>query len=158
MGGQLKQTQKEIPEFVVWATRDPKSAPLQRVQIIKGWTSDTGLREKVYDVACASGEPVGPPAYQCPDVAPSVSLEDCSWDQNAGSSELKTLWQDPDFKHEEQAFYYARDALRSNVRPRTDQDRTIKPLSGVIPAGDKEMLIQERACSSPIWYQPHSMN
>ena len=81
MGGQLKQTQKEIPEFVVWATRDPKSAPLQRVQIIKGWTSDTGLREKVYDVACASGEPVGPPAYQCPDVAPSVSLEDCSWDE-----------------------------------------------------------------------------
>ena len=168
MGGQLKQTQKEIPEFVVWATRDPKSAPLERVQIIKGWTSDTGLREKVYDVACAIGEPVGPPAYQCPDVAPSVNLENCSWDENVGSSELKTLWQDPDFKHEEQAFYYARvlespicrwstwDAIRANVRPRTDQDRTIKPLSGVIPVGDKDILIQERAWSSPIWYQPHS--
>ena len=170
MGGQLNQTQKGIPEFVVWAARDPKSAPLERVQIIKGWLSDTGLREKVYDVSCASGKPVGSPSYQCPDVAPSVNLEDCSWDENVGSSELKTLWQDPDFKHEEQAFYYARvlespicrwstwDAIRSNVKPRANKDQTIKPLSGVIPVGDKDILIQERAWSSPIWYQPHSMN
>jgi hypothetical protein len=170
MGGQLNQTQKEIPEFVVWATRDPKSAPLERVQIIKGWLSDTGLREKVFDVACASGKEVDQTSNQCPDVAPSVNLKDCSYSENVGSSELKTLWRDPDFKHEEQAFYYARvlespicrwstwDAIRSKVKPRTDKDQTIKPLSGVIPVGDKDIFIQERAWSSPIWYQPNSMN
>jgi len=108
MGGQLNQTQKEIPEFVVWATRDPKSAPLERVQIIKGWLRDTGLREKVYDVVFASGKEVDPTSNQCPGVAPYVNLEGCSYNENVGSSELKALWQDPDFKHEEQAFYYAR--------------------------------------------------
>jgi hypothetical protein len=168
MGGQLNQIQNEIPEFIVWATRDPKSAPLERVQIIKGWLSSTGVQERVYDVACANGMKVNQASHRCPEVAPSVNLEDCSYDEQVGSAELKTRWQDPDFDSSERAFYYVRvlespicrwstwDAIRAGVDPRTDKDQTIKPLEGVTPVGDKDILIQERAWSSPIWYQPSS--
>ena len=168
MGGQLDQIQNEIPEFIVWATRDPKSAPLERVQIIKGWLSSSGLQEKVYDVACANSVEVNPSSHRCPDIAPSVNLEDCSYDEKIGSGELKTRWQDPDFNHNERAFYYVRvlespicrwstwDAIRAGVSPRNDKDRIINPSEGVTPVGDKDILIQERAWSSPIWYQPNS--
>jgi hypothetical protein len=81
---------------------------------------------------------------------------------------LKTRWQDPDFNHNERAFYYVRvlespicrwstwDAIRAGVSPRNDKDRIINPSEGVTPVGDKDILIQERAWSSPIWYQPNS--
>ena len=32
----------ESPTFVVWAAADPLSAPLQRVQIVKGWIDSEG--------------------------------------------------------------------------------------------------------------------
>ena len=33
----------------------PNSAPLQRLQIIKGWTVNGEHNEQVYDVACSDG-------------------------------------------------------------------------------------------------------
>ena len=41
------------PEFIVMASADPESAPLQRLQIVKGWIDADGTHEKVIDVACA---------------------------------------------------------------------------------------------------------
>ena len=38
------------PSLLAWATRDPNSAPLQRLQIIKGWTVNGEHNEQVYDV------------------------------------------------------------------------------------------------------------
>ena len=39
------------PTFVVWAVKDPTSANLDRIQIIKGWTQNGQSFEKIYDVA-----------------------------------------------------------------------------------------------------------
>ena len=46
---------KSAPEFIVMASADPESAPLQRLQIVKGWVDVDGTHEKVIDVACAGG-------------------------------------------------------------------------------------------------------
>ena len=48
--------QPDSPGFFVWATRDPLDAPLQRVQMMKGWIDDAGqTHENVVDIACADG-------------------------------------------------------------------------------------------------------
>ena len=38
MGSDLIADGSKAPSFIVWATRDAKSAGLQRIQIVKGWT------------------------------------------------------------------------------------------------------------------------
>ena len=53
MGGRLTALQDSEPNFLVMATADPLSAPLQRLQVIKGWIDEQGeTHETVIDVAC----------------------------------------------------------------------------------------------------------
>ncbi|MGE0621922.1 MAG: DUF3604 domain-containing protein [Pseudomonadales bacterium] len=153
MGGDLLGRGKTAPEFYVWAVRDPRSAPLQRLQIVKGWvTEDAQTQEQVYDVACSDGLAVDPSTHRCPDNGAAVDLSSCAIREDSGAAELAAVWRDPDFEAGQQAFYYARvlenptcrwstwDALRAGVAPR----------SGLAPT------IQERAWSSPIWYAPRA--
>src|SRR5690606_33428212 len=61
MGGDLVAKPGRKPEFVVIAMRDIHSAPLQRIQIVKGWVDASGASfEKVFDVACSDGGKVDP--------------------------------------------------------------------------------------------------
>ncbi len=151
MGGDLTgEDGAEAPSFLVWAMKDPLAAPLQRVQIVKGWESDGETAEIVYDVACSDDLEVAPATHRCPDNGAAVDLSDCSTSNDVGAAELKTIWTDPDFDPGQRAFYYVRvlenpvcrwsswDALRAGTAPRQD-----------VPA-----TIQERAWSSPIWYTP----
>jgi len=46
MGSELFAEEGSSPSFLVWATRDALSAPLQRLQIIKGWLDDGEPREQ----------------------------------------------------------------------------------------------------------------
>lgn len=150
MGGDLTAAAKGAPTFMVWAARDAQSAPLQRVQIIKGWLKDGETHERVFDVACSDGLAVDPTSHRCPDNGAKVNAADCAISADRGAVELKTVWQDPEFDPTQKAFYYARvlenptcrwstwDALRAGVAPRDNLDR----------------LIQERAWSSPIWISP----
>ena len=57
MGAVLTTNQQpDSPAFLVWAIRDPLDAPLQRVQMVKGWIDDAGqTHENVVDIACADG-------------------------------------------------------------------------------------------------------
>ena len=148
MGGDL--TGGGAPSFLVWAMRDAMTAPLQRVQIVKGWSVGNETEERVYDAACSDGLAVDASTHRCPDNGASVDLTDCSSSEGVGATELKTTWTDPDFDAGQRAFYYVRvlenptcrwstwDALRAGVAPRQDFPATI----------------QERAWSSPIWYTP----
>ena len=151
MGGDLTGDDGgEAPSFLVWAMQDTMAAPLQRVQIVKGWESGGETAEMVYDVACSDGLEVDPATHRCPDNGATVDLSDCSTSDDVGAAELKTIWTDPDFDPDQRAFYYARvlenpvcrwsswDALRAGTTPRQDFPATI----------------QERAWSSPIWYTP----
>ena len=152
MGADLLNNDDQIPEFIVWALRDMNSAPLQRIQIIKGWIDMNSGRpkEKVFDVACSDGMEPDPITNRCPDNGARVNINDCSISSNVGSSELKTVWKDPEFKVDDKAFYYVR--VLENPTCRWSTWDAIK--SGFKPREGLHETIQERAWSSPIWYIP----
>ncbi len=150
MGSDYPSGEEGAPTFAVWTMKDALGAPLQRAQIIKGWTSDGETHEKVFDVACSDGASVDPTTQRCPDNGATVDLATCEASSGTGASELLTFWTDPGFDSGQRAFYYVRvlenptcrwstwDAIREGVEPRRDMPTTI----------------QERAWSSPIWYTP----
>ena len=150
MGGDLKPGAGKAPTFLVAAVKDPKSGNLDRVQIVKGWLDAAGKQhEKVYDVAWSGDRKPGKNG-KLPAVGNTVDLKTATYTNTIGAAQLATGWTDPDFKPAERAFYYARvleiptprwntyDAVRQNLPPLTK-----------VPA-----TIQERAWSSPIWYNP----
>ena len=150
MGGELAAPGSRAPRFLAWASRDPSSAPLARLQVVKGWIDGGEAHERIYDVACSDGLTVDETTHRCPDNGARVNLDDCSISADAGAAELRTLWTDPDFDAAQRAIYYVRvlenpscrwstwDAVRAGVEPRPD-----------LPA-----TLQERAWSSPIWVAP----
>ena len=151
MGADLDGIGQQTPSFFVWAVRDAYTAPLQRVQIIKGYVDASGNpQEQVFDVACSDGGSPDPVTHRCPDNNAKVDISSCAFSQDVGAAELKAFWNDPTFKRGQRAFYYVRalenptcrwstwDAVRNNVEPRSDMPKTI----------------QERVWSSPIHYIP----
>jgi len=151
MGADLDGIGQQTPSFFVWAVRDAYTAPLQRVQIIKGYVDASGqLHEQVFDVACSDGGVPDLNSFRCPDNNAKVDISSCAFSQDVGAVELKTFWSDPTFEVDQRAFYYVRalenptcrwstwDAVRNNVEPRPDMPKTI----------------QERVWSSPIHYIP----
>lgn len=154
MGADLFSQDNQTPQFLVWAQRDKLGAPLQRVQIIKGWVeSASGTpKEQIYDVACSDGLLVDPVTNRCPDNGARVNISDCSISNDVGAGELKTIWTDPDFDPTIKAFYYVR--VLENPTCRWSTWDSIK--AGVTPRPDLHQTIQERAWSSPIWYIPES--
>lgn len=139
------------PTFILWAQADVSSAPLQRLQIIKGWIDASGeTHEAVIDVVCAGGVDVNPATKRCPDNGATVNLSDCSIRANTGDAELRTAWTDPNFDANERAFYYAR--VLENPTCRWNTWDAIK--AGTKPRSDLAATLQERAWSSPIQYRP----
>ena len=50
MGGDLPPPKGKAPTFIVWAVKDPDGANLDRIQVVKGWTKNGQIFEKIYDV------------------------------------------------------------------------------------------------------------
>ena len=149
------------PSFVVWAIKDPASANLQKVQIVKGWAttnepsaqyapSGVQTAEQVYDVACADGLEPDPRTHRCADNGARVDLSDCSYSTDLGAAELSTTWTDPDFDPAQRAFYYVR--VLENPTCRWTTHRALA--RGVAPPPSDPPTVKERAWSSPIWYTP----
>jgi hypothetical protein len=150
MGADLAPGEK-APQFAMWAQADANSAPLQRLQIVKGWIDAAGeTHEKVIDVACAGGVAVNPSINRCPDNGATVNLSDCSIRANTGAAELRMVWTDPDFDANQRAFYYAR--VLENPTCRWNTWDAIQ--AGTEPRSDLAATLQERAWSSPIQYLP----
>ena len=154
MGGALQASDDRQPTFMTWAVADPNTAKLQRVQIIKGWLQNGEHQEQVYDVACSDGLSVDPQTHRCPDNGARVNLDDCSTTGDVGSTELKALWQDPNFTPGQEAFYYVR-VLENPVCRWSTWDAL---RAGETPRSDLQATIQERAWSSPIWYSASDNN
>ncbi len=149
MGGELPASTK-APEFLVTALRDPRSAPLQRLQMVKAWHDGKGAREAVYDIACSDGGLPDERTRRCPDNGASVNLADCSISTDSGAPALKTLWQDPDFNPDMPAAYYVRVLENPTCRWSTWEANR----AGVERHPDLQPTLQERAFTSAIWYDP----
>ena len=150
MGGDLIANAAEIPSFIAWVAKDPNSASLQRLQIIKGWVEDGEAQEQVFDVACSDGGSIDPTSHRCADNGAQVNLSDCSISAGLGAAELKARWQDPSYDPNQHAIYYVRALENPTCRWSTwDAIR-----AGVAPRSDLPATIQERIWSSPIWITP----
>ena len=150
MGQDLEASDGLKPSFLIWALRDKNSAPLQRVQIIKGWVERISGKphEEVIDVMCSDGLMPDPETNRCPDNGALVDITDCSISSDVGANELKTVWTDKSFDPSVKAFYYVR--VLENPTCRWSTWDAIK--TGNEPREDLKKTIQERAWSSPIWY------
>ncbi len=138
------------PSFVLWAVKDPTSAHLDRIQVVKGWTRHGQSFEKVYDVAWAGERKPDKWTGRVPPVRNTVDMDKATYSNDVGAAELKTVWTDPDFDASQHAFYYAR-----AIEIPTPRWPLIQAVKARIPPPDVVPLTgQERAWSSPIWYAP----
>ena len=150
MGGELVATDAQPPVFLVQAMADPKSGTLDRIQIVKGWVNNSGDSfEKVFDVAWSSDDRLQADGSLAP-VPNTVNFETGTWNNAAGAPTLSAAWMDPDFDPTMRAFYYVR--VLEVPTPRHSL------LDKIALGGDVDTrrpdVIQERAYSSAIWYQP----
>lgn len=151
MGGNLNRAPAgKVPTFLVAALKDPIGANLDRYQIVKGWLDANGkLHEKVYDVVWSGNRQRGANG-KLPAVGNTVDVASATWTNSIGAPELISVWRDPDFDPKQLAFYYGR--VIEIPTPRwTAYDA--KRFKVAIPKGTRT-IIQERAYTSPIWYNP----
>jgi len=153
MGGDLVDAPAgDSPSFLVAALKDPIGANIDRVQIVKGWlTADGELEERVYDIAVSDGRVINADGRCTTPVGNTVDVANASWANTIGDSELITVWTDPDFDPSQRAFYYVR-VLEIPTPRWTAYDAKFYGLDDV--PEEIEMVHQERAYTSPIWYTP----
>jgi len=151
MGGDLtKPPAGKAPTFLIRALRDPDNANLDRIQVVKGWLDNDGkTHERIFDVACADSRAITKRRCEKP-VGNTVDIADASYTNTIGDPLLTAHWVDPDFDHNQRAFYYVR--VIEIPKPRWsayDQKRF-----GIQMPADVPMIVQDRAYTSPIWYTP----
>lgn len=153
MGGDLALRSNGSPTFLILALKDVIGVNLDRVQVIKGWIDKNGEKQEIiHNVAWGDDDKRKLHANgKIPPVGNTVDLETCTVDNSIGAVELKTIWSDPNFNPNLSAVYYVRvleipsprwtayDVMRYNIKM----------------AEDVPMIVQERAWSSPIWYNPN---
>jgi hypothetical protein len=140
----------------VLAQRDPGTSEqpgtqLQRVQVVKMWEQDGEPHQRLFEIA---GDP---------DNGADVDRYSCET-RGPGFDELCTVWEDPEFDPERHAAYYVRvvenptcrwTAHACNAAGVRCEDPATAP-GELIACCDPEvpMKIQERAWTSPVWYEP----
>jgi hypothetical protein len=150
MGGDLPPVKSKAPSFVVWAVKDPTSGNLDRIQIVKGWSTNGQSFEKVFDVVWAGDRKPDAFTGKVAPIGSTVDIAKASYTNDLGAVELKTTWTDPEFDPALDAFYYARVLEIPTPRWTTIQAKEL----GIAPPDIVPATVQERAWSSPIWYTP----
>jgi hypothetical protein len=149
MGGELGP-RDSAPSFVIQAAMDPRSAPLDRVQMIKGWLADGQSFETVHDVVWSGDRQRGADGSVAP-VRDTVDPTTGEYSDEYGSATLAAVWTDPDFDPDQPAFYYVR-----VLEVPTPRHSTLDSVAMGVPAeaSGHPVSIQERAYTSPIHYRP----
>src|SRR5262245_17397886 len=150
MGGDLPPATGKAPTFMLWAVKDPTSGNLDRIQIVKGWSTSGQSFEKIFDVVWAGDRKPDKWTGVVPPIGSTVDIENATYTNTIGAVELKTVWTDPEFDPSLHAFYYARVLEIPTPRWTTIQAKQL----GIPPPDVVAATVQERAWSSPIWYTP----
>ena len=146
MGQKWEKSGNKAPQFLAWASQDPNSAPLERLQIIKSWMEDGRPQERIFDIACADGrEPEG---GRCPEQNAALDISTCQG-SGGGAAELKTLWSDPEYDAKMPTAYY----IRVLEAPKCRWSTWDAVRNGTTPNPDLKPSVQDRAWSSAIWVQ-----
>ncbi len=128
--------------LVAHARRDPRGAPLQRLQIVKAWLGEDGFHQAVHDVAGGASDA-------------SVDPETCAL-RGGGADELCATWTDPDPTPRAGAVYYAR--VLENPSCRWTTWKCLELPAAERPDGCTDprvpRTLQERAWTSPVWLTP----
>lgn len=149
MGGTLEGGGGQSPVFIVSALKDPIGANLDRVQIIKAWVDANGSsHEKIFDVAASDGRVREADSGRLAPVGNTVDVANASYTNTIGTTELMTLWRDPEFDPSQEALYYAR-AIEIPTPRHTTYAAALLEVDAPEPT-----TIQERAVTSAIWVQP----
>lgn len=150
MGADLKPGRGR-PSFLISALKDPEGANLDRVQMVKGWVDASGrMQEKIFDISWSSPETRKLAGGRLTPVGDTVDLKKASYTNSIGAPELRTLWSDPEFNPGQRAFYYVR--VLEIPTPRWVLFDMIRYGAKLLPG--TELKSQERAYTSPIWYNP----
>jgi hypothetical protein len=135
------------PTFILWADKDPDTAHLDRIQVIKGGVRANGESyEKVYDVAASPGRTRDPQTGLFSAVENTVDIAEASYTNTVGAAHLEGTWTDPDFDPHHDSFYYVR-VLEIPTPRLSTFDAKLLGIDAPSPA-----TIQERAATSAIWY------
>jgi hypothetical protein len=152
MGGDLKTARPgQVPEFLIAAMKDPLDANLDRVQVVKGWVDGNGqTHEKIYEVAWSDPAKRKLVNGKLPPVGDTVDVKTATYKNSIGAAQLVGRFKDPNFDPSQRAFYYIR--VLQIPTPRWTAYDAVK--YKVTMAPEVPMKLQERAVSSPIWYNP----
>jgi hypothetical protein len=151
MGGDLMRAPEgKAPTFLLMAAKDPDGANLDRVQVIKGWLDANGeVHEAIFDVAVSDGRAVVDGKVS-EGVGSTVDVDTATYTNSIGDSLLAAAWTDPDFDPSLRAFYYAR--VIEIPTPRWTAYDQVR--FGIKMPDEVPMVLQERAYTTPIWYNP----
>ena len=109
------------------------------------------LHEKIYDVAVSDGREIGKDGRCKTPVGNTVDLEAASWLNTIGASELGSVWTDPDFDPKQSGVLLCSRVLEIPTPRWVVYDKV--RLGAEIPK-EAQLIGQERAYTSPIWYTP----
>ncbi|MEM1120242.1 MAG: DUF3604 domain-containing protein [Bacteroidota bacterium] len=153
MGSDLSVGPRKLnstPSFLIHAIKDAEGANLDRIQVVKGYLdADGNVLEKIFNVVWAGDRKIDADG-KLPAIGNTVDVAKASYTNDIGAVALQTVWIDPEFDRTQPAFYYLRVLEIPTPRWSTYDSFTL----GRVPPGDLPKTIQERAWSSPIWYNP----
>ena len=155
MGGDLMAASEgQIPSLLVQARKDPDGANLDRIQVVKGWLDADGeTHEQVFDVSWSDPDQRMRGADgKVPSVGSSVNEREATYTNTIGAPTLTGYWKDPAFDPSQKAFYYVR-VMEIPTPTWLAYDRKNYNLYDEMPA-TAPYTSQERAYTSPIWYNP----
>ncbi len=174
MGDTLAAAQQAgAPHIAVWAQQDPDGYPLQAVDLIKGYVDPAGeAKVRVFNDVVKTQQAVNRP-----------SMQTCAVEVGNHPESLCAIWSDADFDHTENAYWYARvrevpscrwTAWMCNVEAKADCS-LLDPANAMFPeesglrgyegccavtgepgsfSGENYFnTLEQRAWSSPIWYE-----
>ena len=150
MGGLISDARGRRPQFMVWALKDPDGANLDRIQIVKVWSKNGVAHEEIHDVALSGGRQPDPSTGKVPPVGNTVNLVNATYANTIGAIDLAAIWVDHGFDPTARSAYYVR--VLEIPTPRWSTYDAVR-LARAAPA-DLPPTIQERAFTSPIWYDP----
>ena len=106
--------------------------------------------EKVYDVVVSDNRTIDANGTCDTPVGNTVDIDNASYTNTIGTSQLEVYWTDPSFDATQSAFYYVRVIEIPTPRWTAFDAKFFE----VQMPEDTEMVVQDRAYTSPIWYSP----